>query len=265
MKRQGELLFLGTGSSAGTPMIGCRCSVCSSDSPYNRRLRPSVLLTISEKKILVDAGPDVREQALHNKIDYLDGLFLTHAHYDHIGGLDDLRVYYFVKEKPLPCFLSRETFEEISCRCPYLIGPHNPEKSFPAQFDFEVSDITFGPVDFLGLPFHIVSYRQLGMGVYGFRLGNMAYLSDLKDFDARVIEEIRGVEYLVVSALREEPSRAHLTFGQAIDVVRAIGAKKTWFTHLNHNVDYEEASRTLPPNVALAYDGLSLPFIINES
>jgi phosphoribosyl 1,2-cyclic phosphate phosphodiesterase len=265
MKRQGELLFLGTGASAGVPMIGCHCEVCESTSPYNKRLRPSVLLTIGEKKILVDAGPDVREQALRYKIDHLDGLFLTHAHYDHIGGLDDLRVYYFVAKKPLPCFLSAETYEEISRRCPYLVAPHEPGKSFPAQFEFQIADRQFGPIFFAGFDFHIVAYRQMGMNVLGFRLGNLAYLSDLKDFDPRVIEDIKGVDTLIISALREESSKAHLNFEEAVAFSRATGAKKTWLMHLNHDVEHEEASRALPSNVALAYDGLTLPFFLSEN
>ncbi len=266
MNRQGELLFLGTGASTGIPMIGCHCSVCRSSSPRNKRLRPSVLLTVGGKKILVDAGPDVRQQALHYKIESIDGLFLTHAHYDHIGGLDELRAYYFVRnEEPLPCFLSPETYAEISRRCPYLVTPHQPEKSFPAQFKFQISDKSFGPISFAGLLFHLVSYVQVGMDVLGFRIGNLAYLSDLKEFDPRVIEDVKGVDTLIISALRPESSRSHLTFEEAVAFSRATGAKKTWLTHLSHDVDHEEESRALPPNVALAYDGLSLPFVVADS
>jgi len=244
-------------------MIGCDCDVCRSSSPYNQRLRQSVLLSLGEKRVLVDAGPDVRIQALRYKINHLDGLFLTHAHYDHIGGLDDLRAYYFAgDEKPLPCFLSVDTYEEVCRRCPYMIVPASPEKSFPAQFQFQISEKAFGPAAFDGFNFFLVTYRQLSMNVLGFRLGNLAYLSDLKDYDPRVMEDVKGVDTLIISALRADASRAHLSFQEAVDFGRAIGAKRTWLTHLSHEVDYEEASRTLPSNVSLAYDGLSIPFTV---
>lgn len=263
--QRGELLFLGTGSSAGVPVIGCRCGVCLSSSSYNKRLRPSVLLTVGKKKILIDAGPDIRTQALRAHIDHLDGVILTHAHFDHIGGLDDLRVYYFVNQAPLPCFLSPDTYEEISKRYPYMMVPHHPDRSFPAQFDFHIENTEFGAVNFAGLKLHLVTYVQLSMKVWGFRLGNIAYLSDIKEFSPRVIDDIKGVDTLVISALRHTSSKAHLNFEEAAAFAYAVGAKQTWLTHLGHDADYETDNRSLPSHVGLAYDGLSLPIVLKES
>ncbi len=255
-----ELLFLGTGGSSGVPMIGCKCDVCLSSSPLNKRLRSSVLLLCGSKQILVDAGPDFREQALRECIDHLDGVIITHAHFDHICGLDDLRAYNFLEKKPLPCLVSKETFAEINTRIPYLFQPKGASKSLAAQFDFTITEEDFCEVIFQGLKLYLVSYIQNGSKVIGIKMGDLAYISDIREFSPRVIEEIKGVKTLIVSALRENPSPAHFTLQEAIEFSRAVGAKRTWFTHIAHEVEHETVSRMLPPNISLAYDGLTIDF-----
>ena len=258
----GELLFLGTGASAGVPVIACTCAVCQSHSSYNKRLRPSALLRIEKKQLLIDPGPDLREQALRYGIKDLDGVILTHSHYDHIGGIDDLRVYYLIHHRPLPCLASKDTYEEVRKRVSYLFEPKKEGGSLSAQLDFHVLEEDFCKVSFMGGEFHIVSYTQGGQKVTGFRLGTLAFISDIRQFSSRVIEEIKGVKTLVVSALRESPSAMHFHFEEAVDFARAVGAENTWLTHLSHEVDHEAVSRKLPSNIALAYDGLTINFTL---
>jgi len=257
---KGELLFLGTGASSGVPVVACLCDVCRSSSSYNKRLRPAALLRVNEKQILIDAGPDLRQQALQHKINALDGVILTHSHYDHVGGIDDLRVYYLINGQPLPCLASKETYNEIRTRAPYFFSPKQEEKSLPAQLAFQCLNEDFGAASFAGLKLHIVSYTQGGQKVTGFRLGNMAFVSDIRQFSPRVIEEIKGVKVLVISALRKTKSLMHLNIDEAIDFSLDVGAAKTWFTHLSHEVDHESVLRELPWNVSLAYDGLAIHF-----
>lgn len=255
---QDSLLFLGTGSSAGVPLIGCHCPVCTSTSPFNKRLRPSALLRYKQKHILIDAGPDFRDQALKHHIERLDGVILTHTHYDHIGGVDDLRVYYLLQKKPLPCLLAKPSYLGMKQRLPYLFHPKQEGKSLSAQIDFQILEEEFCTVSFQDIPFGIVSFKQAGHEVIGLKVGDLAFISDIQEYRPRVIEDIRGVKTLVVSALREEKSFMHFSIQEAIEFSREVGAEKTYLTHLSHEVDYDTVSKKLPPNVFLAYDGLTI-------
>jgi phosphoribosyl 1,2-cyclic phosphate phosphodiesterase len=256
----GELIFLGTGASAGVPLIGCHCSVCLSSSSFNKRLRPSVLIKVSGKTVVIDVGPDFRTQALLHRIDKLDGVLLTHSHYDHVGGIDDLRAFYFTQHNKLPCLLSQETFDELKIRCHYLMQPLKDGHTICAQLDFKVLEKDFGNVLFGGLHWQYMSYFQAKMKVTGFRLGNMAYVSDIREYTDELLHALKGVEVLILSALRDQPSHMHLSTAEAIDFAQKIGAKKTWLTHVSHEMDYEETNQKLPQNVRLSYDGLKIPF-----
>lgn len=253
---RGSLLFLGTGASAGVPLIGCNCSVCISSSAFNKRLRPSALLRLGEKQILIDAGPDFRQQALRFGIQRLDGVILTHTHFDHTGGLDELRVFYLIDHQPLPCLISYDTLEEIKIRRPYFFEKKQENRSLSAQLDFICLLEKFGEVRFLDIPFHIVSYSQGGVEVIGFRVGNLAFISDIKNYSQKVIDEIRGVDILIVSALQEPFSPVHFNIEEAIDFSCQVGAARTWLTHISHGIDHAAISEKLPSNVFLAYDGL---------
>ena len=257
---KGELLFLGTGGSAGVPIIGCPCPICNSTSSYNKRLRPSALIKVQDKQFLIDVGPDFRQQALTYKIDRLDGVLLTHTHSDHVSGIDDLRVFYFLQNAKLPFLLSNETLEEIKIRYHYLLKPLRDGHSISAQLDFFVLPSDFGSIDFCGIKWRYVTYFQADMKVTGFCIGNLAYLSDIRKYDEKLFPALQGVEFLIVSALRSVPSPMHFSIDEAVEFAKKIGAKKTWLTHLSHDFDYDEASAKLPPNVFLSYDGLKIPF-----
>jgi phosphoribosyl 1,2-cyclic phosphate phosphodiesterase len=255
-----KFLFLGTGASTGVPVIGCECGVCSSSSSYNKRLRPSGLVRIRGKAILIDVGPDFREQALKNKIYSLDGLLLTHTHFDHIAGIDELRVYYLQKRKPLPCLLSKETFDELKIRYYYLFRPIDTSPTLSAQLDLQVLQGDQGEIDFLGVKIGYFSYFQGAMKVTGYRIGDFAYVSDIRVYDEGIFERLSGVKTLVVSALREEAPIMMFSVDEAVAFSKKVGAKMTHITHMNHEVNYETVNRKLPPHIQLAYDGLEIEF-----
>lgn len=239
----------------GVPAIACHCPVCTSPSPFNKRLRPSGLLKIGSKRFLIDAGPDFREQALRYGIDHLDGILITHTHFDHIAGFDDLRVFYFLHKKSAHCLLSSDSFEEIKIRFHYLF---DDSKCRWAKFDVLKED--FGTVAFEGVTFDIVSYFQAGMKVTGFRVDRLAYISDIRKYDEKVIEALQGVEILILSALRLVPTEVHFSLDEAVAFARRVGAKKTFFTHIAHELDYEETNRLLPEDIRLSHDGLEIKF-----
>ncbi len=245
-----ELLFLGTGASMGTPVVTCTCPVCLSKNPFNRRLRPSALLTVGEKRFLIDAGPDFRQQALHYEIHDLDGVLITHTHFDHIAGLDDLRVFYFLQNKRLPCLLSKESMQEVQTLFHYF--------KEGTRFKYQVFENDFGWVEFEGLKFQVLSFVQNEMKVTGYRLGSFAYVLDIKEHTSHVYEALKGVETLVLSALRPASSKAHLSLDEAVSFAKKIGAKMTWLSHVAHEIDHEETNHQLPKNIQLAYDGLGI-------
>lgn len=253
-----SFLFLGTGSSMGTPVPTCRCAICRSSNPFNQRLRPSGLLKWGEQRFLVDAGPDFRQQALKFGVDRLDGILLTHTHFDHVAGLDDLRVYYFFHHKKLPCLLSKNSYEDLKQRFPYFFQTSEDHVIGRSRFQFQLQKSDFGIEEFEGRSFQLMSYEQGGMKVTGFRLGTFAYVVDLKVFTSQIFESLKGVETLVMSALRYRPSPAHLTLDEAVEFARKVGAKKTWFSHISHEIDHEETNRNLPPDCQLAFDGLEI-------
>lgn len=263
--QQGRFLFLGTGSSTGVPVIGCTCDVCRSPSPYNKRLRSSALLTVGNHIILIDAGPDLREQALKFNISRIDGLILTHSHYDHSGGMDELRIYSYKNKGPLPCLLSLETLTDLRQRFGYFFGPPNSPFSHTTKIDTHILTETRGHVQFLGLDIQYVSFDQARMRVDGFRFGNLAYISDICNITDSIINDMQGVEILIISALRFTDSHIHLTVDQAVEFAQKVGAKQAWLIHTAHELDYEKTNAYLPEYVRMAYDGLEIDFVANLS
>ena len=256
---KGEFLFLGTGGSSGVPMIGCECAVCTSTLSQNNRLRSSGLIQIEGKSFLIDAGPDFRQQALKHKIHHLDAVLFTHAHSDHISGIDDLRAYYILHHKRIPCILSQETYEEIKLRFHYLVQPHVEGKSFPAQLDFQILKGDTGTFVHEGIEIGYFTYFQSEIKVTGFRFGNFAYVSDIKTYSEKIFDSLQGVETLVLSALRHEPSPMHFSIEEAIAFARRVGARMTYLTHLAHDLEHNETNALLPPDVRMGYDGLKIP------
>lgn len=252
----GSFLFLGTGASAGVPVIGCQCAVCLSPSPKNKRLRPSGWVRVKDRSLLIDIGPDFRTQALRYQIDQIEGLLLTHTHYDHIAGIDEVRVFNVRQKKALPCLLSRESFEELRRRYDYFFR----EEGLSAKFDFSPLEAEAGEEEFLGLKIGYCSFSQGGMKITGYRLGELAYISDIQKYEESIFSSLEGVRLLILSALRPEPSPFHLSFEQAIHFAKRVGAEQTWLTHLGHFFDHDALCQKLPQGMHVAYDGLKLDF-----
>lgn len=255
--------FLGTGGSMGIPVLGCQCPVCKSTSSFNKRLRSSGLITADGKNILIDCGPDFRAQALTANIQDVDALILTHAHYDHIGGLDDLRGFFIKRGRSLPCFLSKETAEDIKRRFDYMFKKSEFKKVLP-KLELHEFASDRGEFETSNLKIKYLSYSQTGMTVNGIVCGNLAYISDIKDYPETIFEDLKGIDTLILSALRETHSAMHFTVDEAIEFSKKTGAKRTYFTHIAHELDHEKANALLPANIQMAYDGLELTFHVEK-
>ena len=242
----------------GIPVIGCSCAVCQSDNPRNQRLRCSLLIEVEGKKLLVDTPPDLREQALRYQINDIDGVILTHMHYDHIAGIDDLRVFNYRFEKNIPLMMHKESFANFENRYDYLLKKPIEGINQIAKFDFQVVDGHVGDVTFLGNPIRYFCYSQANMHVMGFRTENFAYVTDIRDYDESLFDELHDLETLVVSALRISDSTVHFNVEEAVQFAQRVGAKQTYFVHMAHEIEHETVNQALPKGINLAYDGMTI-------
>jgi phosphoribosyl 1,2-cyclic phosphate phosphodiesterase len=257
----GLLTFLGTGTSMGVPTLGCDCAVCTSPDPHDRRLRPSVLLRWQvdgrERVVVIDTGPDFREQALRNGLTHVDAVFYTHSHADHIFGMDDLRPLSFTAFREggsIPLYASTETAAVLERIYDYTF---KPDATYPNRARVELRPLT-EQTQVYGIEFLRVPILHGEMEIAGFRFGRVAYLTDVSAIPESSFALLTGLDHLIVSALRYKPHPSHATVEQALGWARRIGARQTWFTHIAHELGHEETNRTLPDGIRLAYDGLSL-------
>ena len=251
----------------GVPTLGCACAVCASADVHNRRLRPSVLLRWrepaagAERTVVIDTGPDFREQALRERITHVDAVFYTHAHADHILGMDDLRPLSFISSRqggPIPLYANAESSAVLEQVFAYTFSP---QSTYPTRARVQLAPLAecnsvFG-VEFLRIPL-----LHGEMPIAGFRFGNAAYLTDVSEIPEPSFALMEGLDVLVLSALRHKPHPSHATLEQALAWAQRIGARQTWFTHISHDLGHEETNRTLPVNARLAYDGLSVPVTV---
>jgi phosphoribosyl 1,2-cyclic phosphate phosphodiesterase len=255
---------MGTGTSMGVPTLACTCAVCTSADPHDRRLRPSALLrwrdplTEAERAIVIDTGPDFREQALRARLTHVDAVFYTHAHADHILGMDDLRPLSFLTYRqhgPIPLYAGAATTAVLEKIFSYTFSPH---ATYPNRARVELKPLAGrNAVD--GVEFVRVPILHGEMPISGFRFGRTAYLTDVSAIPEESFALLEGLDLLVLSALRHKPHPTHASLEQALAWAQRIGARQTWFTHIAHDLGHVETNRILPENIQLAYDGLSVP------
>ena len=262
MDTRGHFCCIGTGASAGVPMIECQCSTCQSTNPKNKRLRSGAYVRIGSTHILIDATPDFRQQALLYKIPIPDALLITHTHFDHIGGLEELRAYNVRHKRPIHCFLTTSSFENIKKLFYYHFETKTEERNFSASFDFHVLPPAPTTVDINGIPISTFEYAQGPMTVTGYRFGKLAYVTDIKRFDPSIFDHLTDLDVLILSAGWITPSRMQLNLEEALEFQSKVKAKKTYLTHLSHDIEYQVVSSTLPKEVEMAYDGLEIEFVL---
>ncbi len=245
--------FLGTGTSTGVPEINCGCEVCRSVNPKDKRLRTSALVTVGGKRLLIDCGPDFREQMLRYPVDHIDAVLITHSHYDHGGGLDDLRP--FSREPTLPIYAEQGVIDDLRTRMPYCFLKVN----YPGLPHLSLEPITTQPFTLEGVRIEPIRVMHYKLPILGYRIGRMAYLTDLLTLPAHELERLQGLDLLVVTALRIEPHISHQNLAAALQLVQQIAPQEAYFIHMSHQIGlHDEVSQTLPSNVHFAYDGLEL-------
>ena len=250
-----SILVLGSGTSVGVPMIGCHCKVCTSDDPRDKRLRPSVLLKLGEKRVLIDTSPDFRYQALRFRIDHIDAILYTHAHADHILGLDDVRPFNFMQRREIPIYASPDSWAVIERTFQYVFDSSPSESSRPRLAPNLFDDQPIIVSDFEISPIRV----RHGKGtVHGFRFGDCAYLTDHSDIPNESLERLAGLDVLFLDALRHNPHPTHSTVDESLKTVALLKPKRAFFTHISHDLLHAKLEGSLPSGVHLAYDGLEI-------
>ena len=262
----GKITFLGTGTSQGIPMIGCNCKVCKSADPRDNRLRTSALVEHNGFRILIDCGPDFRQQMLRQRISDLDAVILTHQHKDHTGGMDDIRAFNYFRKAAFPIYAEPNVQDSLKMEYSYAFAEHK----YPGVPDYTLHTIgeeTFTITKSLPdgteasieiTPIRVYHYK---LPILGFRIGNMAYITDGSSIPATEFDKLQGVELFIINTVRKEKHISHFSLPEALEVIKRVGAPRNYLTHLSHQIGtHKELEAILPPNVKPAYDTLELEF-----
>ena len=248
-----DILFLGTGTSAGVPMIGCHCPVCESTDPRDKRTRPSVLVSYGPTSVLVDTSPELRLQCVANRVDRVDAVVVTHGHADHIMGMDDLRRFNAIQHQPLDVWSEPATAAVLQRCFGYAFKTPDPDlKVFRPNLVPRTID---GPFEIGGASWRPIRLYHGVMPVLGFRVGDLAYCTDVSRVPDESWPLLEGLDLLVLDALQHVPHPTHFSLGQALEVVERVKPKRVRFTHVAHGMGHAETNSTLPPDVRLAFDG----------
>jgi phosphoribosyl 1,2-cyclic phosphate phosphodiesterase len=249
-----QLTILGSGTSMGVPTLGCHCAVCESTDPHDNRTRPSVLLSYGGHNVVIDTTPDFRYQAMRAHIDRLDAVIYTHAHADHILGLDDIRPFNLKQRGVVPIYASAETLATLRRQFSYIFEEAAPGSTLPGVELHEID----GPFDLFGLKITPIPAMHGSQPVLGFRFGKAAYLTDFSRVPETSKALLAGLDDFILDALRYVPHPTHSNVEQSLALVKEVKPKRAWFTHICHDLGHADANSRLPENVRLAYDGLAL-------
>jgi phosphoribosyl 1,2-cyclic phosphate phosphodiesterase len=248
-----RVTMLGSGTSTGVPVIGCTCAVCRSDNPRNKRWRVGLKLELGSRIVLVDTPTDLRAQGLRFGLPRVDAVLFTHAHADHVFGLDDVRIFNFRQRTAIPCYGSEATLARIRQMFAYVFEAGQEGGGKP---QLELIPVE-APFDLLGRTVVPVPVWHGALAVYGYRIGSFAYVTDTNLIPEESFRLLAGVEVLILDALRYRPHPTHFSFEEALAAAARVGARRTIFTHLTHEVDHDSLAVPLPPGVELGYDGLA--------
>jgi phosphoribosyl 1,2-cyclic phosphate phosphodiesterase len=250
-----QIRFLGTGTSQGVPIIACNCQVCISKDSEDKRLRSSILIQVKGMNIVIDAGPDFRQQMLASKLTELSAILITHAHRDHLSGLDDIRGFNFKMRKPIDVYCEPMVAQSIKQEFHYAFQ----EPKYPGVPEMNLHLISDEAFELKGIQIQPIRVQHHLLPVLGFRFGNFAYITDANFIADKELEKLKGVDTIVLNALRHEKHISHFTLEEAILVSQKIGAKRTFFTHISHQLGkHSEVQEMLPENMFLASDGLMI-------
>lgn len=255
-----KITILGSGTSTGIPVIGCRCPVCTSSLPKNKRTRCSALMSYNGRNILIDTSTDLRRQMLREDVRSLDAVFYTHSHADHVHGIDDLRAFNLHANAPLPLYGAAQTLNRIQTSFKYIFNNSSPNGYVPKLDLCPIDE----PVDLFGLSIEPILLEHGWIKSFGYRCGPIAYLTDCNGIPEESLKKLEGLKLLVLDGLRFTPHQTHFNIPQAVEAAQAIGAEQTVLTHLSHEVDHSLHDSELPPGINLAYDGQTFSFLLGE-
>jgi phosphoribosyl 1,2-cyclic phosphate phosphodiesterase len=250
-----KITFLGTGTSQGVPLIACKCEVCKSTNVKDKRLRSSIMVETSTTTIVIDTGPDFRQQMLREQVEQLDAVVFTHEHKDHIAGLDDVRAFNFINGKHIEVYATSRVQAAIKREFAYIFA----EDKYPGIPLINLNEIDLAPFQIKDIKLNPIEVMHYKMPVLGFRIDDFTYITDAKSISEKEKERMKGSKVLVLNALRREEHISHFTFQEAIDLAQELNVEQAYFTHISHQLGlHEQVSDELPSNIFLAYDGLKL-------
>ncbi len=250
-----EVVFLGTGTSQGIPIIGSDHPVCLSNDPKDKRLRVSIMVSWDEYCYVVDCGPDFRQQMLTNQVSRIDGILFTHEHADHVMGLDDIRPFFF-RQGDIPIYAHERVLQSLRLKFDYIFSSENKYPGAPSVIENTLTNTPFKLGNLDVVPINTMHNR---LQVFGFRFQDFAYLTDVKTVDKEERNKLKGVKVLVVNALRIEPHHSHFNLEEAIAFIEEVKPQKAYLTHISHMLGFHaEVERQLPENIFIAYDNLKI-------